>query len=111
MAGMGGAFFHILPSVTARRIRVPLLTTQTIDWPPCAATVRLGTRITGGEPAAAAPDGATPVGCSAARFSWNVTLVVISGFTCWSASRMVTRTSTIDFARSAEGKICRSRPL
>ena len=39
-----------------------------------------------------------------------MTLAVISGFTWASASRMLTRTSTIAFARSADGKICRSRP-
>ena len=39
------------------------------------------------------------------------TLAVISGFTCASASRIVTRTSTMALARSADGKIWRSRPL
>src|ERR1700730_355791 len=105
------------PSATCRRDAGPPDTAQTGVCPPgppeppvappASDTARLGMRTIGG----GATDGdSTLLTATGAWGSWNVTLAVISGLTCASAFRMLTRTLTIDFARSADGKICRRGP-
>src|SRR5436190_10456653 len=93
------------PSATARRDAVAPTTTHTLGCPAWSTTARFGIRTTGGGA------GSAVLPAAAACGSWNVTLADISGFTRWSASRMLTRTSTIDLARSADGKISRRCPL